>query len=803
MGLSPRIETIEADVATNSASTDSLGSKTASMDQADAPLISVPYTDIIGRAPIRDLSKIPSPKMGIERILTTDVIELTGETTGEGLIYKTDDQLDRVRYGGNWILKRNTSHADYMRSADDTAFMEITFYGTGLNVLDLMFSPSGFPDYNVYVNNVLETTVVNDNTQSSVIGERNYATNRPRSLVSGKPLDTYTVRIEMIVSGGESASAGFYGFEILNESTTIDVPVNSAVLVGEDRHLIPAGANLGYALASDFDSASDDPTTDGKGGAVVVYSEKQADGSIEVKQRFSAVDSAQLNLALADHSNEEVIAKYNWREFGAGRGDDFSTLSIVEDNRTFTLDDGTTTLTGDQVYLYVGHELALHSDTSRITLTFVGTGLGVGVRGSGSGNNDVEVFIDGTSVGNVLHASSTSSTEEIVSGLPYGTHTIKLIRNAAAVSQLSITDFIIYGPKKPSIPEGAGRLGSYYLMADFVADTTAGDITIPTGVLRKNRDRELTYSGTWVFSGMGFADTFGIAVIRTSIVASYVEYTFFGTGFDFRHDHATAGLNTFNVSIDGITNFDTAGYTASVSSGDGSYSINSSTGVLSGAASATPLFHSDHLVITGIPLGLHTVKIEHAAGILDVAAFDIITPIHSYDSSAELLHDRLIGSNGIKSETGLADFTKNKQHFPDGVDLGKSKVKWQKKILTAGHTTTGVISELTLNNLTIGKTYKCSWNAFIQVDSGDDWKVSAEYTDGTTIAVVTRIIQATGVTIWGKESSTFTFTAAHTSIQFNAEASTGTPEIQGGTGGAEQTWVTLEELPNHIETDEW
>ena len=783
------------------AQTDNLGSKTASKDQADAPLISVPYTSIVGRAPIRDLSKIPSPKMGIERVYIKDLTQLENEVGPSGAIVRLteNDHLDRARFVGSWLTAR-TPTGEYIQTNDPDDFAEFTFYGTGFNIL-VAFHDGTARGWDVEIDGVAGSSIAI--TGSNVLSNRGVNSYMPTPIISGLSLGMHTVKIT--TPNGDTRHV--QGFEIINESTTIDIPVNSAILAGEDRHLIPAGSSLGYGLQSDFDTASD--TIGTKGGAVVVYSEKQADGSILVKQRFSAVDStAQFITTSHDdsavtHANEEVIKTLNWRQFGVGSGDDFADLDTVDD-RAFALDDGTTTLVGDNVLTGSSDGLSMAMvNGNGYTITFVGTGLDI-KRDTTADNVWYTIDVDGV---NKMSSSVSNwkTVTKICSGLPYGTHIVK-VTISATVSNVGGTDeFIIYGPKKPSLPEGAGKLGSYYLMADY---SLAADGTnyMSAGSLWKNPTRETVFTGaSW---NLGVTPTFtsGFTLYKLSQTDGSYALTFFGTGCELTFASNTDG-GIFQASIDG-TDLSTGNFPSATFHQNGAH-LDTATGKIDMYGAG---LNDRKVAVSGLDNKVHTLKIEFtntknassSGYYMYTNGVNVITPVHSYDASAELLHDRLIGSNSIKAETGLSDFHKEKQHFPQGVDLGSSKMKWQRKILQADiASSVPDISDLRFTNLTIGKTYRLSFSAQLYTGAGAGVQRAALIAshDGAALVRLRWRLDdsAAGVKLHNSDTS-IVFTATATSVIFDTTISNG--QVYGN-GTTDETFATLEELPNHIETDEW
>lgn len=169
----------------------------------------------------------------------------------------------------------------------------------------------------------------------------------------------------------------------------------------------------------------------GKGGAVSVY--MKPDGTVHKavrpaadQDRINAINdltdllaktgnkAAQEARSITDHSNEEVISSNNWKEFGKNRSDDFSTLKSAKSDRTFTLDDGSTSIVKHEapvedfldVLARIGNQAAQarkKANGSFMEVTFVGTGL------------DIK-----------KETKEGPKVENVVSGLTYGTHTVKM-----------------------------------------------------------------------------------------------------------------------------------------------------------------------------------------------------------------------------------------------------------------------------------------------------------------------------------------------------------------------------------------
>ena len=778
-------------IATINNNLDALAVKTACTDQVDVADISVPFTTITGRKPIKNLAAIPSAHLGIERVHHKNKIFLLDDEAGPSgePVYGTHDHLDRIRYYGN-LAATSDSNGEYV--AADSDYAEVTFYGTGLNILVADLGNAA-RDARATIDGGGEgANFMPSGTLSGVLGGREYDSNTVVNAVSGLTLGIHTVKIR-----GNTYLRSF-GFEFLNESTTIDIPTGD-VIIGEDRLTIAATS---AAYASDFDTASDAVGT--KGGCAVVYGERQADGTFDVKKRFNATDGSQLDLGAASHTNETLQRKINFREFGAGRADDFSTLAGSPSDRAFTLDDGTTTLVGNDASSTVGigdlkDGFGLDAGVGFLTITFVGTGLDIELDTfGGTLASGVDIYVDGSSIFSGLSGTAfgtVSGTKPIVSGLPFGTHTVNIEATSAGTGPY-YKSFLIYAPTKPAIPAGAAELGSYYLMADFVVQSSDAEESISSGVLRKHSTREFVYQKDWTATlalnriGGWYLRSFASGVNDNG------SLTFYGTGVVVitRLDDNTNAWNLTLIDSAGVEITDFSSY--SFTKNDANLTLTSNPANISCTAGTGT---NASVRLSGLPLGLYTLKMNHVSGAqAEINAFDIVTPVYAYDADRLLLHDRLIGSNSVRSEVGLANFYKEKKFFADGADLGNCKDKFQKKSGTTNPTAVGLIPGLSFRNLKLGKVYHMGWTikANAITTGGHRIRVTMEFGDGTDIT------EAADVTSTGGGSNqlvsmggSITFIATDTIVQFLIQV------IDSGEIASSD--ATLTELNNTVGTTEF
>ena len=596
------------------------------------PKIACPYTTVVKRAQCTDFSQDLLPRFGIERVMTQAIQEVQGEVgpNGERVFKPINDVHDAVRFVGAWTGFDDVSGQSTQSPSASTDYWEITFYGTGLNVL-VGFNNTSNRSVNISVDGGANTLVAfTGTTGSTVLNSRNYSTNMVFNIVSGLTLGLHTVRV---INNGTSSHL-YSGYEVLNTTSTLQQTPGTSYLGG--KRLYTSGLTTD-SYNSNFESG----TLGTRGGHVLVY--QKADGTIG--KAVTPTNASAAYLASADHTNEEVIRTYSVFEFGAGRTDDYSRFSSSGAySRAFTLDDGTTTLvtsaTGDTINANgIGMDGA--SGTSFTTLTFVGTGLDVFLNQSGTFGVS-NVSIDGAAGIALNNSQNTPKWVKIASGLPYGTHTCKISVTAGGAADIFIQSYTVYGPSKPAIPSGAVELASYYVMADYIPNSTAGTTTIATGVLRKSATRESVYvngtGGTVDWTAFGPFDDVGGIQLYSDRLNAYVEYTFMGTGFEHRFQVANNSSANIQVSLQSLStggtlqNLTTTNF-PSISGNTSAYGTGAvftpSTGILDMADAGSA--YGAGFRVSSLPFGLYKVRLlnNSAASYLRTNAFDIITPIHS------------------------------------------------------------------------------------------------------------------------------------------------------------------------------
>lgn len=686
------------------------------------------YSTISNRASMADLSQDLKSRMGIDRLIAQTCVLLQNEfgPNGENVWSVPNDQYGQVRFVGAW--KGNVdATGNYVFSALTTDYLEVTFYGTGLNLLSSLATATYTFQYSVdggSTNTFFNTAV------TGVLSGKQYTPNQVIPVVAGLALGIHTVKISATTS--VTASLNVCGFDFLNESSS--VRTNSGIAYNAGQKITTAAQSaLAYNAA----------VTGTRGGRVIVY--QKSDGSIA--QAFQAVNASSATLTSADHTNEEIARTFYPREFGAGRTDDFS-LTNSAASRAFTLEDGTTTLvtSGARFDLQNGYEaVALNTNGDWISITFVGTGLDIVEQNESNGGSDTyNIQIDGGSTIALPTAGSTLVRQvKLVSGLPYGTHTVRINRVSVATWTLKILKLMVYQPKKPAIPSGAMELADYNVLANFVANTVsgAGNVSasgIATGVLRKSKTREFVFTGTWGVNQIDALNYLDGWDIDANSSGASVSYTFFGTGVEYRFPVIPSLNPNFTISIDGSTNLSgfTTNFYASNSTG---VSFNAATGTVTGTVSG----QSDGagISISNLPLGVHTIKMTtNAATRQFIDCLDVITPIHSYKSNlfSDIQNALLIGSQSMSD---------SRKFTPIKEAQSSSKALVQANGVTAATTTTTSYvpcPDMSATIKTAAGFIEVWFVGSITQSSNGQFVAAAIYVDGIQVGVPSVIYPLTG-----------------------------------------------------------
>lgn len=629
--------------------------------------VSAPYTTVINRAKVTDFSNDLLPRMGVQRVAFDSIQEVQAEfsSSGQRVWKPANDIHDAVRFVGNWQTF-DDSNGVYVQSRSGTTFatdyLEITFFGTGLNLL-VYAADGNNRGVSVSIDGGATTSV--SASGSGVQNSRGYKINQIINVAANLSLGMHTAKINYATS----AVSLFYGYEVITLSGT-----STNILQLTPGSSVSSGKKLSKAslTADSYNSNFESGTLGTRGGRVVVY--QKSDGT--VAKAVNPAEAAASYLSSANHSNESIVRQYHWREFGAGRSDDFSRLAdVAVDNKVFTLDDATSLL-GTSVFHSTGLSVELvvnASNNSVLQFTFVGTGLDIIALGSASPLGSYPAYVDGASVGNVSFTAPFGQIAKVplVSGLPYGTHVVKIVRTNSAENALYLRDVIVYAPSKPSIPSGAIELADYCIMANFSANSTPSTETVAAGVLRKPCTREMIFvEGTGGTTSWNFTSTTNALSYVSGFTANtdrqnaYFELTFFGTGFEHRFQATNNRSSNIQVALQSLStggsllNLTTTNFPAISTSTYGTgVTFTPSTGILDQLdASST---NGAGFRVSGLPLGVYKVRFTNntASSYLVVDVLDIITPIHSHITSGPLNSQNTlaVGNNSISDSRVFAE----------------------------------------------------------------------------------------------------------------------------------------------------
>ena len=718
----------------------------------NSSLISVPNTTIVGRAQIADPSKDLSVNMGVNRIMTQQIYIVHNESgpNGEPVWAAINDSAGLIRFVGSWSNGLD-SDGPYPKIGATNDFFEIVFYGTGLNLLSSLTASARDFRYTVDGGTESANFLPNSGSTSGVIDARGYSANVVMPVVAGLSLGIHTIKLR----ANSATNFPFYGIEILNESSSLKVNTGIAYASGSAAILTSQFVD---SYNSNFTNVYGTPGA--RGGHVLVY--MAPDGSI--KKDIQYTNASQANLTSADHTNEELVRAYHYREFGAGRSDDFSNASGTA-AFAFTLDDGTTTLTATSAGLGIGQggggnydAIGSNISPGAVSLTFVGTGLDIFIQ-SNNTSRSMSVSVDGISTGTLTGFSTAGLRVKVVSGLPYGTHVVKFTNTSGSLAGFGLIYFYVYQPKKPALPAGAVELADYNIVADHAARASNGAGRIDTGVIRKCNNREFTYvNGTGGSAWSMTQDTSNEpdvgSTANSSHLNSYIEYTFFGTGFSYAYQTESGTSPTTAITLNGTalnaSYPGASGITVGlVSPSDTSYGgvsgSTSGTSFLLSTVASNILDQESTTNITGncffvrnLPLAKYTVRFnENTAGkFLRFSCLDVITPIYSTrsDLPGDLQNTLTVGSQSISD---------NRKVGPNSVNPTLTKA-WAEAVgVTSAPTSTSLsfvpMPDMSLTIKTNGGPIQIAYQASLSSNTATVIVSTQIFVDGVAVGAVSSV----------------------------------------------------------------
>lgn len=588
-------------------------------------------SEIENREPIRDEENSLKSFIGSETIHISAIEEIKGEYgPNNEIIFRPQNKDPRVRYGGQWISVGGSTAGTFPAlTTGSEGFIEIIWEGTDLYIIT-DGSDSGEVDVRKTTDGGSESgSSIYDTNASYLTSAQGYRSDILVEVESGLSYGRHTTKLRRNGGTGTWLAVGF----VINSSFTQLRTVSGVAFSSSKREQIKTPILLDH----------DNGYVGSRGAWAVEY---LLDGTTAIA--LTEVGS-EATLLSTDHSNEEIDKIENFREFGANS--QFSTLTTAADVN-YVKEDNSTALVGDNVSYDASRETLGGGNGSSFLYSFVGCGIDVIALTSGASSLDTyEVFIDGDSKGNisssVFTADETDTRITIASGLIYGSHSLKIVRNTAAANGIFFKDFITYRPKFPTLPDGAIPLKDYPILGDYDGSgmsATNGDENTPQGAIYKSALLNAELIGNWTTLQQNIGNMKSGSRVRTNTTGAKIRHRWYGTGIVLRMQRV-ANTMTFDVTIDGALNDTGVSLINMTNNTGGSYTI-------SGGADEAGM-----LEFTGLAEGWHEIEVEKTGGSGDIVfdGFDIITPIYYSDPNARLSFET---SRDLRKFSPISDETR-------------------------------------------------------------------------------------------------------------------------------------------------
>ena len=656
------------------------------------------YTDIKGSKPIKD------PRIGAhfgsQRYKFTSFQTLEQETATHGdNVYSIDgrENIRGVGISSQQYNERGTYLYVTNGTATDVGYFEIVGYFSDANYLGTADSVRSFSKR---IDGGSATTITDMTASIGTPLTGRYVTDASLIRLSlGVTLGIHTLRISNI--NGHHFST--FGVELIAQDTTstatrskIQIHAQNVVSYGKKfslsaaaQHYNPfdgmSGAKTLAQLGDYIDTATSLGMENWKAGTANYYKPfnggrvvKWVDSSGTIKTSVSMMPPNAQNIggtASNPVTNTEVqngtngetinfdtttianatplseVAKtYHVTEFGNGAANggtghaSYADVSMMSgsDDVTYVMDDGLTSLVGDDVEIHADRVSGLRFNNPNKTLfiTFIGTGISVLRNESNvaNGNDQFHYTVDGVLL--TTYSASNSPMPKFINiaqNLPYGTHILKISVGTVSNYGRYWKDFSFHQPKMPLIPEDACIIADYMLMADFVPVPSASGIgsihnnaKISKGVRYNHASRD-TFFATNESIGYtsGNVNAFLGSMYYNSAASFEVKHVGFGHAFGEIYFQDTNRPGDCMVKLDGSNYTETGSneYQSGDEWGahsDGAITKDDDTGGNAGF---------NMFGIKGQTLGVHTFGDAKQGGsgseYQNVAAWETATPIHT------------------------------------------------------------------------------------------------------------------------------------------------------------------------------
>jgi len=679
------------------------------------PKIPAPFTSIQNRVLMVDLTQDLKSKLAPQRFHAQQLVLMPNELgpNGEAVWGLANDKFGQVRFVGTWTMIASTEGCHPL-GATAGDYVEISFAGTGMNCLAIGQSPrdvrasvdGGAPGVNIF------------SLSSSVLLSRNYSSNEVNPVTTGLTYGMHTVKLTVT-----TANFHFMGFESFTSESTGLIRINPGSQYNKGKK-----RTLASQFTTAYNASFDSGVLAARGGRVAIF--QKLDGSFGKYVQPTDETSQFINDATnpTDHANEEVARIYNFREFGYGLSTDFQTLTGTIADKSMILDDGVTSLVCNDCNTdQVGVKDALvnaQAAGSFWTFTWVGTGIDIfNAHTLVPSVNFPVLTLDGTQiVSGGTNRFTANSWQRIASGLPYGTHTLKMAQ-AVGGTGFRVSDFKVYRPMTPAAPANAIITDIYDIPATYVGTgitgtTNAANIQVATGVISKAATREHVFVGAWLI------DSPPDPTLFSQSIGGGTDYrtNFWGIGFVIHLSDSSAGTYDYTVSIDGVLNATGVARSNSSNLGGGSYRVTSVVGAQPARVEFTGLSMNKHTIIVTKTAGAGTFRLQ---------AMHLIMPIYSHQNSGPNVYQNMltVGSSGM---TDMRKFTPADD--PDKAEFSKASG------ITSAPTTTSTsyvpLFECSNAIYTTKRKLRVKFQSPFTTNAGNQDVSAAIYLDGIRVAEV-------------------------------------------------------------------
>ena len=685
------------------------------------------YTDIKGSKPIKD------PRIGghfgTQRYLLSSAQKLEQETATHGANVYRFEGREWVRGSGAFGLQNDSNGIQYEMTGT-TTFIEITGYFSDANIQAFQYTTDRHFTWSVDGGSGTVNTAFRTSRNIGPLGSRFLNGAGWQNIGLGATLGIHTLKILSVEADAGAGNFRPYAFELIAQDTSstanrskIQIPAQNVVSYGKKfsisgtPHYDPfngmSGAKTLAQLGDYIDTATSLGMENWKGGTSNYYKPFNGgrvvrwvanDGTIKTSVTMmppnaqnvggiasNAVSDAHIQAGTNDDTINfdtttlanatplsEVAKTFHWREFGNGAANqgaegtraDASMLNTTADDIGYVMDDGLTSLSGNDVDENT-RDMAVGGTDDGWYITFIGTGLTV--LGSPhyqdlafSSTDDYDFIIDGVTVKEWVNGTTMKHIQEVCQNLPYGTHIFQMKTNAnAGAHWMRLNDVTFHQPKKPPVPEDACILADYMLMADFVAQTGHGLGKLSKGTRCNWASRDFFYdSGTdWALEGPHMAIASGLRTYNNQN-EKQIDLPTFGHGFVSRFLANTdrSSNTTYKVNDDVYdTNFNASGtYTAGNRIGTTSpnpWDISANDGTVTFDHNGNGTDAVEFAGIKNLQLGVNNLTFDDNT--TDYIVFDgveVVTPIHTsshYQTfETPYLHE-LVGGDRNMEQTNL------------------------------------------------------------------------------------------------------------------------------------------------------